>query len=295
MRSFPSTNIWSGFLYLPPSQSFKVLDAFHNFVGRVDSGEKSTGYDSHAAGPIACFAYLHRLGIEAVTVSLAYTAVPENPKNWPICWSTSSFKSLWRFWSTCKVRTLASAADEMKALNPPGRRQTFATTTIKNDAATIARTYHAYKEAIKPIRQRNVKGMTWTLVLQPMLPSWARKDDPNPLGLDRGSAEPLVNISFTVNWSLQQDDIFVENLTRSTIEQIELVAKINETGHPYRYINYCGAWQDPYLGCGEANLRFLQNVSRLYDPDGLFQKGCVGGFKLGSSWAVDLELDPLPQ
>ncbi|ORY10764.1 hypothetical protein BCR34DRAFT_341023 [Clohesyomyces aquaticus] len=282
-RSFPSTNIWSGFLYFPSSQSLKVLDAFHDFVSRANPSDPSKSYDDYAAGPIASFTYLQQLGIEAVAVNLAYTKLPQDPKKWPTCWSTSKFKSLWRLWSTCKVRTLTSATNELNELNPPGRRQTFATTTIKNHVGTLARTHMAYKGAIKSIRKRNVKGMSWTLVLQPFMPSWARKGDSNPLGLDRGTDEPLVNISFTVNWANQRDDEWVETTTREAIEQIELVAKVNETGHPYRYINYCGAWQRPFMGYGEENLQFLRNVSRLYDPDGLFQKGCAGGYKLGNS------------
>jgi hypothetical protein len=34
-------------------------------------------------------------------------------------------------------------------------------------------------------------------------------------------------------------------------------------------------------GYGQDNLEFLRQASIKYDPEGLFQKGCVGGFKLG--------------
>ncbi|SLM38048.1 fad binding domain protein [Lasallia pustulata] len=47
-RSFPSTKIWSGFLYMPASQAAKVLAAFHEFVNRADSSDPSTTYDNHA-------------------------------------------------------------------------------------------------------------------------------------------------------------------------------------------------------------------------------------------------------
>ena len=93
--------------------------------------------DSNAAGPIACFTYIQKLGVQAVSVNLVYTKLPENEKKWPGCWRASSFRSLWRLWSTYKVRTLTSATDEMNTLNPLGSRQIFATTTI-NDAATLA-------------------------------------------------------------------------------------------------------------------------------------------------------------
>ena len=130
----------------------------------------------------------------------------------------------------------------------------------------------------------HVKGLVWTLVLQPLLPDWARKGDANPLGLGLhdGSPhdEPLVIVSFTVNWAERRDDDFVKMTTRRAIEQIDAVAVANRTGHRYRYLNYCADWQRPFDGYGAENRRFLHEVSRRYDPEGLFQRGCVGGFKL---------------
>ena len=154
----------------------------------------------------------------------------------------------------------------------------MAATTIKNDAATINAAHTAYRTAIASIRR--VKGSSWTLVLQPLMPDWARKGDPNPLGLQDGASEPLVIVEFTVNWADAKDDEFVNAATRRTLEEIEAFAEAHGTAHRYRYINYCAEWQRPFEGYGEANWRFLREVSRRYDPDGLFQKGCAGGFKL---------------
>lgn len=168
----------------------------------------------------------------------------------------------------------------MNALNPPGRRQLFATTTIKNDPATLAAAHVAYCDAIASIRRVDVKGLLWTLVLQPLPPDWVRKGDTNPLGLHDGTHEALVIVSFTVNWAEHRNDEFVKTTTRRAVEQIDAFALANKTGHRYRYLNYCAEWQKPFESYGSENWRFLQDVSRRYDPDGLFQRGCDGGFKL---------------
>ena len=265
---------------MPAFQATKVLAAFHECVNSAGLNDPSITYNEDAAGPIACFSYIQKLGVQAVSVNLVYTKPLENVNKWPACWRTSSFRSLWRLWSTCKVRTLTSATDEMNMLNPPGRRQVFANTTIKNDSATIAAAHAAYHDAIASLRRVNVKGLVWTLVLQPLLPVWAQKGDPNPLGLHDCTNEPLVIVSFTVNWDERRDDEFVKTTTRRTVEQIDAVAAANKMSHGYRYLNYCAEWQRPFEGYGEDNLRFLQEVSRRYDPEGLFQRGCVGGFKL---------------
>ena len=65
------------------------------------------------------------------------------------------------------------------------------------------------------------------------------------------------------------------------LEQMDTFAVGNATIRPFRYLDYCGDWQKSFEGCGEENLRFLWEVSWKYDPNGWFQKGSVGRFKLG--------------
>lgn len=280
--SFAITKVWSGFLWMPGFQAPRVLAAFHQCVNKVNA------HDDHAAGPMACFSYVQQLGIEVITVNLVYTKPPEKENAWPICFENSPFSSIWRLWSTCKTRTLTSATDELNSLSPYGLRQLFATTTIKNDPATIAAAHAAYKDGIASLNR--VKGMAWTFVLQPFLPEWMRKGDANPMGFDNDDDEPLVLVGFTNNWDEASDDDFVKSVTRRIIEQIDEAAAANGTGHRYRYLNYCAEWQKPFESYGEENWRFMKEVSKKYDPDQFFQKGCIGGFKLDVG-AVRLKTD----
>ncbi|KAI4950063.1 hypothetical protein J4E91_004719 [Alternaria rosae] len=282
VRSFAAKNVWSGFLYLLPWKAPGVLSAFHTFVARTLAGELDQRLDPYAAGPLACFTYLQSVGIQAISVHLVHTAPDTKRRGWPECWRSSGFQKLGRVWSTLNTRSLVGATDELGVLNPPGRRQEFATTTIKNDKLTLEATHKAYRDAIPKIKKHGIKGMNWTLVLQPCLPSWARTGDTNPLGLDEGSDEPLVNVQFTVNWALQQHDEVVRAITKEAIEQIDAFASEHGTGHRYRYLNYCAAWQKPFESYGEENLSFLKGVSEEVDPEGFFQRGCGGGFKLAS-------------
>jgi len=88
-------------------------------------------------------------------------------------------------------------------------------------------------------------------------------------------------VSLTANWALSADDEFVGTISRHLIEQIDAFAATNHTGHPFRYLNYCADWQRPFEGYGMENWNFLRDVSRKYDPEGFFQRGCISGFKLG--------------
>ncbi|KAI2486872.1 FAD binding domain containing protein [Pyrenophora tritici-repentis] len=280
-RAFPSKNVMSGFLYLRSSQAPRVLSLLHSFVSRTMSGEVNERYDPNAAGPLVCFTYLHSLRLQAIAVNLVHTSPTTKLPGWPESWQSSDFTRLRRIWHTCKVRSLSDATDELSVLNPPGRRQEFATTTIKNDQKTLEAVHAAYRDAIVKIKKFRIKGMSWTLVLQPLLPSWTHKGDSNPLGLDESNEEPMVIVSFTVNWALSKDDDIVQTITRQAIEQIDTFSLQTGTHHCYRYLNYCSAWQKPFEGYGAENLEFLRRVSREVDPEGMFQRGCNGGFKLG--------------
>ncbi|KAL8705180.1 MAG: hypothetical protein Q9201_001680 [Fulgogasparrea decipioides] len=265
-RSFPSTNIWSGFLYMTSSKASQVIDAFYQFT------EARPGvYDEYAAGPLVCFSYVQKAGVRVLATHLVYT----KPEKWPTCYS--GFKSIGRLWSTVKIRSLTSATDELDSSSPPGLRQKFVTTTVKNDHATLMEIHATFERGVEAMRR--VRGMVWTLVLQPLLPVSARKGQPDSQGLGTRT-EPLVIVLFTVVWKNIEDDELVERTTRSIINGIDQYAASRDTADPYRYLNDCANWQKPFDGYGAENKRFLQQMSRTYDPDGLFQKACVGGFKL---------------
>ncbi|KAL3439534.1 hypothetical protein BDV09DRAFT_182111 [Aspergillus tetrazonus] len=242
VRCFPSTKIRRGFIYAPNSQSTKALMAFYESVKRANPKISGANVDSHAAAPITCFTYVQRLGIQTVTVHLAYTNPSEEPRNWP----------------------MTPAIIEMSSTCPPGQRWSFGTTTIKNDLPTL-------------LAAR--ADLDWTIAMQPLLPSWAAKGDANVLGVREETDYALVILSFSVYWQKAGDDQHVYATIRETIERIEAATAANGTGHRSRYLNYCAQWQQPLEGYGEGNLRFLTEVSRKHDPDGLFQRGCTGGFK----------------
>lgn len=156
-------------------------------------------------------------------------------------------------------------------------RQKFITTTVRTDHATLMEIYAAYENGAKVMCR--VRHMIWTLVLQPLFPVMAKKSQPDVLGLGTRK-EPLVIVLFTVVWKDVADDELVDRTTRGIIGHIDRYAASKGTADPYRYLNDCDSWQSPFDGYGADNKRFLQEMSRKYDPDGLFQRACIGGFKL---------------
>ena len=157
-------------------------------------------------------------------------------------------------------------------------RQLHITTTVTNDKPTLDFTHRAYTQAIAPFRK--VKGMVWTLVLQPLPASTMHQSKDNVLGLSDRKVN-LVVVLFTAVWTRKSDDELVTTNARAAIGIINNFATERGASDRFRYMNWCDETQKPFQSYGEANLKYLKKTRQAYDPDGFFQKGCVGGFKLG--------------
>lgn len=277
LRSLPSKPVWSGSSFLPGFEHKKALKAFHDYLRHASSGEPGA-FDENAAGPIVSSVYIQSIGLRLTALHLAYTKAPSD-NMWPTHWRNTGFRSLWSLYSSFKVQSHTSAVAELGKTSLPGSRHTQGTTTIRNDLETLAAANAVFGEATTSLR--NVKGLLLPFVLQAVLPEWMNKGDPNVLGLE-GCAEPLIILSFSAKWAEARDDEVVRSAVRRIIEQIEAIAATRQTGHPYRFMNYCTEWQRPFDGRGDKTLRFMRDVSRTFDPDGLFQRGYAGGFKLST-------------
>ncbi|KAK3937345.1 hypothetical protein QBC46DRAFT_12195 [Diplogelasinospora grovesii] len=275
LRSLPSAPLWVGRMFSPGYQHAKALAAWHDYLEHVSSGQPGA-FDENAAGPILSFVYVQSIGLQLIAIHLVYTEAPEDNK-WPAHWKQTGFPSLWSFYRSSKVQSHTSAVQQLAVTSPAGTRHTQGTTTIRNDAETIAAVYAIYRQTTKELR--HVKGLLFPFNFQAILPGWMNKGDPNVLGLE-GCTEPLIIIGFAATWTEAKDDEFVRSTIRRTIEQINAAAAARQSDHPYRFVNYCMEWQRPYEGCGEENLKLMREASRKYDPNGLFQNGCAGGFKL---------------
>ncbi|KAG7112548.1 FAD-dependent monooxygenase CTB5 like protein [Verticillium longisporum] len=277
LRSFPAPkNIWTGTFATPGFLSTRTIRAFYDHGERAMSGKPGL-FDEHASTPILSLSYITNLGIKMHFCHMAYTNPSDNGNDWPEYWKRSPFRSLWRFQNTSKNESLHDSVTTLGSFSDTDDRNVFGTTTIKSDLATLLAVRQIFSDATPSIK--HVKNCMFIYITQMVLPQWINKGDPNVLGLEE-CQEPLVIISFAVNWGTAEDDEAVTGAVRRTISRIEEFAAANGTAHPYRFSNHAAEWQKPLQGYGKNNLRVLQDVSKKYDPEGLFQTGFLGGFKL---------------
>lgn len=153
-------------------------------------------------------------------------------------------------------------------------------TTVKADSATLIAASEKYIAALDPLKK--CEGITASLTLQPYPVSLLEKcvsGGGNSLGL-APSDGPLVSVLLLTWWKSKDDDEKIISSLRSVLDTIDKDAEDRGTAVPFKYMNYAHDFQDPINSYGEENKAKLQEVSKKYDPEGLFQKGVPGGFKL---------------
>ncbi|PYI20388.1 FAD-binding domain-containing protein [Aspergillus violaceofuscus CBS 115571] len=95
------------------------------------------------------------------------------------------------------------------------------------------------------------------------------------------------NIIISYSWSDEADDNLFHHLAESGRAKLDTCAWLTGAYNEYIYLNYAGGAQDPLRGYGPDNVRFMQEVARKYDPEGVFQHQVPGGFKPSRTHGFD--------
>lgn len=104
----------------------------------------------------------------------------------------------------------------------------------------------------------------------------------NSLGLSPSSSQQTLFL-LSYNWESISDDDAVTAAAQKLISDIDTTAKERSVESGFKYLNYCAGWQNPIGGYGEERLKVLREVSDKFDPEGVFQGLCEGGFKVSKA------------
>ena len=140
-------------------------------------------------------------------------------------------------------------------------------------AAIIEEVYQLWSSTTNSIK--DVPGIAYFLIFQRM----PAIRPGNALGLE-GSDEPMVLCLLSVTWTRAQDDTLINSATQTLVNKIDQATKAAGLFHRFKYLNYAAMFQDVIGSYGSASKAQLQAVSKKYDPEGYFQAGIPGGFKL---------------
>ena len=81
-------------------------------------------------------------------------------------------------------------------------------------------------------------------------------------------------------WADSGSNALVEKTARQIGQKVNAAANTIGVFRDFQYTNYADSSQRPLASYGMQNLQRLRDVSREYDPKGVFQIQVPGGFKL---------------
>ncbi|KAL4943633.1 hypothetical protein BDV06DRAFT_221085 [Aspergillus oleicola] len=264
--TFPLREVWSGQIYYPISTLDEQLTAFNRFIA-------DPNYDSDA-GLILNYAFSPSTG-HLIMNQFAYASPEEYPQPFRPFTSIQP-QSL----SSVQISSLEDLSVRTGSLAPASFGQTVFALTIENTLSILHTVHTIWNTSTAEIA--HIPGISWSLSLIPIVPAIRTQSalrGGNILGLEV-PPHGLVMILLSAMYNSSSDDPVVSAAAERLSDRIVEAAQEDGVFNAYVDYNHAAPWQDPIASYGERNHEFIRETAWRYDPDGVFQRLCPGGFKI---------------
>lgn len=103
----------------------------------------------------------------------------------------------------------------------------------------------------------------------------------NVLGLDKIPYDAIMmQVSVSVKTAEMAD--WVRPRVKALVDDLRAFTVARDGFVPWTYLNYAHDSQDVLGGYGEDNIEKIKKAAAEYDPEGIFQRFCIGGFKISA-------------
>ncbi|KAL6718484.1 hypothetical protein ACLMJK_004575 [Lecanora helva] len=267
LKAFPQGDLWGG-------MTVNAIDSRNEILEALTTANAISERDEYAT-VICNFVYQAATTSWMISNNVVYSKAEPYPK------ALQPFTQIEpSLYDTLRTTNLSDLTLEIDRSNTRGRRYIFITSTYANDADLLHTVFDIANSTLQSIA--TVPGILYVLSLQSVPSSIADKtstDAPNALGLDK-NVGPQINALLNIHWDDVADDAAVNAAAESWLQRADAEAEKRGLKRRWLYLNYAHKTQDPIGGYGEGNGERLREVSRKYDPEGVFQKVVKGGFKV---------------
>ncbi|KAH7069218.1 FAD binding domain-containing protein [Paraphoma chrysanthemicola] len=267
LNAFPQGDLWGGQRVYLEDQFSKNLDAIYEFT------IKGSPTDLDAAQIIT---FASAPGIGRVSFANLHYAKPV-----PTAAVFAPWSNLTAIDDTTGLRPMSGMAELLNQGAPaPGAYQTWWGISLKMDRSLltfVVNTFYAQEATVADIEK-----ILLIMAIQPITTgalNAMQKNGGNALGLDPNGG-PYFVLNFNAAWNVATDEGKFHHVIATIVSLVKEEARRRGLDNDFVYLNYASEYQDPIGSYGAANRRRLQDVSRKYDPKGVFQKLQPGGFKL---------------
>ncbi|KAJ0120684.1 hypothetical protein J7T55_015416 [Diaporthe amygdali] len=266
LRTFKSESIWGGVTYYMP-------ETFSQLVrGACDFALNEKDQDAHVMASAG-----YGFGHQVVTCVMYHVQGKENP---PSLERFTTMEPQIKQMSTMRTSTHLGFCDELSKFSSDGLRQYWASITIKPDIPLMEAFYQRWQETLS--RVKDSEGFIFSFGFHPItkaLLEESQKAGGNAMDIPPSDG-PLFVVLINPAWKLADDDTRIFAEVESLVKELRRLARDKGLLHRYIFTNYGYSKDDVIAGYGDESVSKLKATSEKYDPEGLFQKGVPGGFKL---------------
>ncbi|KAI7784556.1 FAD-dependent monooxygenase yanF [Diaporthe eres] len=271
-------DMWGGLTQYNLTERDQLFRAYINFDQGMDQDPASQNIVAISWGP-------HR-GYVLRGILTNSDAISDAP-------AFDEYKSIRNISSTSRVAAVAEIVPEFTGPTPLGLYANWFTGQFQDDFRMMTffdDRLQIYGEEFEKIAQEmeeeTGQNITYDVLVQfqPFTQSMAKHSQANGgniLGLEEVVADgPTTNwlIVLTCETPEMQDRMLP--LALEFRKDIDAYAKELGVYKDWRYLNYAWADQHPIALYGEKNVAFLKDVAKRVDPDGVFHKLRITGFKI---------------
>ena len=185
--------------------------------------------------------------------------------------------------NTAKVQDFSDFQDETVSFGTRSYRQTFYTTSFTGSVESIRLINQTITQAALD-RFADIKDSYISLIHQPVSKSWleaAQKAGGDAIALDPSRGNFII-FDLNIHWSEPEDDALAYQFSQDMLMKLDAAAQEKNLSYPFLFMNDAGPGERVIQSYGYgASLEKLKQIRRKYDPLGIFQALCGGGFKVG--------------
>ncbi|KAI1095732.1 hypothetical protein F5B19DRAFT_440755 [Rostrohypoxylon terebratum] len=270
MRTLPSGPIWGGFAVKPTTVMPEAAKAIEDFVTNSPSDPDSS------LNFTVC--HMPRFGGGVVVTILNNVAGVSSPP------AFEQFSKMPDLMNNIKMTTLEEILPY--ASLPTDYYNVWYTLCFKNDASIIAKADELHTQLASEVQEKVSDGdFTTHCSFQPIPKAVGQQSAAmggNILGLDKYAHDAIM---IQVNASVRTRELadWARPRVRGVVDNIRAFAETIDDGvAPWLYMNYASPDQEVLQSYGPDNVRKMKEAAIKYDPKGVFQRLCPGGFKIST-------------
>ncbi|KAF8714589.1 FAD linked oxidase-like protein, partial [Rhizoctonia solani] len=284
LEAYPINHVYAGFLFYDPGQYDRLFSLLEIYAREgVEADPKTHMIPTFICDPS-----------KNVDTARFYTFHSD-----PITTPPPVFKPFFDIPTvqrTVQVKTVKEANDDIIEGFDDGLRYDMQAYSIQADAGLFKQLHEIWHSTIIGLNL-TVPGWSSIMLYQPVSNNMIRTSEEkggNVLGL-KPANDPLIIVSYMFTWLRQEDDGEVYAEIKKLLSVSRDIAESQNRLERYIYPNYAGSEQKPIESYGPVQVNFLRKVKAEYDPNGVFENLCRGGFKIPSQHSNAQNITPSVQ